>query len=135
MPKAVICLLEINGKILILKRSDKVSTYKGLWSGISGYVEHGENPYDAAIKEIREEVGIEAHDLELIKKEDPVHVKDVYKEKIYEWTIFPFIFKTTKKNEIHIDWENIEYKWILPEEIKEYKTVPYLKEIISKLYW
>ena len=59
MAKAVTCLL-INdeGKLLILKRSDKVRTYRCLWGGIAGYVEENEDPYDTAVKEIREEVGI-----------------------------------------------------------------------------
>jgi len=45
MLNVVSCLL-INekGKILILKRSDKVKTYKGCWSAITGYVEEKEEP-------------------------------------------------------------------------------------------
>jgi 8-oxo-dGTP pyrophosphatase MutT (NUDIX family) len=46
-------------KLLILKRSDKVGTYKGLWGGVAGYVEENEEPYETALKEIKEEVGIE----------------------------------------------------------------------------
>ena len=46
MPKAVTCLLiNDNGKLLILKRSKKVSTYKGQWGGVAGYIEEGESPH------------------------------------------------------------------------------------------
>ena len=39
MPDVVSCILFRNGKILLLRRSEKVSTYKGFWGVIAGYVE------------------------------------------------------------------------------------------------
>jgi 8-oxo-dGTP pyrophosphatase MutT (NUDIX family) len=134
MPRVVTCLL-INdeGKLLILKRSDKVRTYKGMWGGIAGYVEEGENPYETAIKEIREEVGIKEDEISLIKKFDPIEITDHYEGVKYNWFIHPFLFKIEKKDKIQIDWEHSTYKWILPPDIERYDTVPHLKEIISKL--
>lgn len=56
MISVVTCVLtDKKGNILILKRSNKVRTYKGLWSGISGYIEENEKPIDTPFKEIREE--------------------------------------------------------------------------------
>ena len=59
MPKVVTCLLENNGEILILRRSEEVGTYRELWGGVAGFVEENEEPQDTAVKEIKEEVGIE----------------------------------------------------------------------------
>lgn len=134
MPKVATCLLtNDNGKLLILKRSNAVRTYKGLWGGVAGYIEENEEPYETAIKEIREEVGLEKDKISLIKQLDPIEFTDSYDGKVYDWKIFSFLFKIEKKSKIIIDWEHLEYRWIPPLEIEKYDTVPYLKEIVSML--
>jgi len=134
MPKvATSLLINDDGELLILKRSEKVRTYKGLWGGIAGYVEENEEPYETAIKEIREEVGIKKEDITLIKTLDPIVFTDFYEGKKYDWKIFPFLFKIEKKEKINIDWEHLEYRWIPPSEIVKYDTVPHLKEVVSEL--
>ncbi len=134
MPRVATCLL-INeeGKLLILKRSDKVKTYKGLWGGIAGYVESGEEPYETALKEIQEEVGIEKEHVVLITQGNIVKFTDIYEGNQYEWTIYPFVFKIRKNEKIQIDWEHLEYVWITPSEITRYETVPHLKQTVSEL--
>jgi 8-oxo-dGTP pyrophosphatase MutT (NUDIX family) len=134
MPNVVtVLLIDDEEKILILKRSDKVRTYKGMWGGVAGYVEEQEEPFQTALKEIKEEVCLENQDVELLKKLDPISFTDFYKRKRYDWKIFSFLFKIKEKNKIKIDWEHSEYKWIAPSQIKEFETVPYFREIVSKL--
>jgi 8-oxo-dGTP pyrophosphatase MutT (NUDIX family) len=126
-------LINSDGEILILKRSNKVKTYRGLWGGVAGYVEENEEPYDTAIKEIKEEVGLKKGDISLVKQLDPIVFTDYYDKKRYDWKIFVFLFKIRKKSKIIIDWEHTEYRWIPPSEIVKYATVPHLKEVIFKL--
>ena len=134
MPRVVTCLL-INeeAELLILKRSDKVKTYRGLWGGVAGYVEPGEKPYETALKEIQEEVGIKKEYVVLINQGDIVKFTDVYEEEQYEWAIYPFVFKIRKNKKIQIDWEHSEYRWITPSEITRYDTVPHLKQMVLNL--
>lgn len=134
MPSVVTCLLKHNGKLLILKRSDKVRTYKGLWGGVAGYVEDDETPYETAVKEIKEEVGIERGNVRLIKKSDPVRFTDCHNGKKYDWIIYPFLFTIEKDVKVKIDWEHTEFRWIPPLEIEKYNTVPHLKEIVLKFF-
>ena len=135
MPKVTTCLLiDEQDNLLILKRSDKVSTYRSQWGGIAGYIEEDEAPLETALKEIQEEAGLLENDIELIKQVDPVQITDYYDGKRYDWEIFVFIFKTEKKDKIKIDWEHSEYKWIPPSEIAKYDTVPHLREIVKKLF-
>jgi 8-oxo-dGTP pyrophosphatase MutT (NUDIX family) len=135
MPDVVTCILmNKEGKILLLKRSDRVSTYKEFWAGISGYIEEDEKPIDTAIKEIKEEIGIDEKSVKLINKLDPVEFIDIYDGIKYNWKIFLFLFKFEEKDKIDIDWEHSEYKWILPSKIQKYNTVPCFKEIVSKLF-
>ena len=56
--KIVTSFLKHNDKVLILKRSNKVKTMKGLWAGVSGIIENNESPLERAKIEIFEELGI-----------------------------------------------------------------------------
>ena len=126
----VTAILKRNNKILLLKRSQKVRTYKGKWAGVSGYLEENEEPLERALKEIEEETGLKKEDVILIKKAEAIEFYDE-KEKM-RWKVHPFLFEA-KKDEIKIDWEHETYKWIEIDEIEEYETVPKLKETIYSL--
>ncbi|MFH1102082.1 MAG: NUDIX domain-containing protein [Methanobacteriota archaeon] len=132
MPPVVTCLLVSAGKLLILKRSTQVRTYKEYWGGVAGYIENKEQPYETALKEIHEEVGLEEADVRLTTQGEPVKITDMHEGKRYDWVIHPFVFHVKKKEKIHIDWEHSEYKWISPAEISQYQTVPHLKEIVRQ---
>ena len=134
MVKIASCII-INeeGKLLLLKRSNKVGAYKGLWSGVAGHIEEGEEPIQTAYKEIKEEIGIDKNELILIKSHGPVKVLDKSEGKNYDWEIFIFLFKCEKKGKLNIDWEHSEYCWIPPFEIKNFNTVPKYEEIVLKL--
>ena len=135
MPQVVTVLLINNeGKILILKRSNKVKTYKGLWGGVAGYIEEYEKPIETAFKEIKEEVGLEKESVELTKQLEPIVFTDFYEQNKYDWEIFPFLFKLKKNSKIKIDWEHTEYRWITPSQIKEFETVPHLAQIVLKMF-
>lgn len=134
MPNVVTCLLvNDDGDLLILKRSNRVRTYKGLWGGVAGYIEENEEPYEAALKEIREEAGLEKEDVTLVKQLKVVKFTDFYEGLRYDWEVFPFLFKTEKKSKIHIDWEHSEYRWITPTEIEKVDTVPHFRDIVFRV--
>ena len=52
--------------------------------------------------------------------------------KNHEWNIFPFLF-STKNLEIKLNWENSDFNWIEPNQIKNYETVPKLEKILFSL--
>jgi 8-oxo-dGTP pyrophosphatase MutT (NUDIX family) len=133
MPQVVTCILEHDGKILLLKRSNQVGTYRGLWGGVAGYVEEFEDPYDTALKEIQEEAGIELDAFELVKKGNPIEFSDTYDGRRYDWVVYPFLFHVQSKEPIHIDWEHEEYRWVHPSEMRKLNTVPGLDEVVNQL--
>jgi len=133
MPHVVSCVLQHDKKILLLKRSQNVSTYRGYWGVVAGYVEEDEQPLETAFKEIREEVGLSQTDIQLIKQGDVVSTTDVHIGKKYNWDIHPFVFRLLAPEKIHIDWEHDEYKWITPKEISMYTTTPCLEYIVKTL--
>ena len=134
MPKVVTCLLENNREILILRRSEEVGTYRELWGGVAGFVEENEEPQETAVKEIKEEVGIEKKDLLLVKEEDAIKFSNLYEDKLYEWIVYPFLFHIKDRDKIQIDWEHTEFRWVKPSELKKYDTVPRFKEIVLKIF-
>ena len=127
----VTSFLNYNNKILILKRSEKIRTMKGLWSGISGIIENNETPISRAKIEIFEEVGIGEEHITLIKSTKEFTIESPqYKNQ--EWIIFPFFF-TTDTNSIKLNWENSDFRWIEVGQLKEFNTVPSLERILLSL--
>ena len=127
----VTSFIKNDDKILILKRSDKVKSMKCLWAGISGIIENNETPLTRAKIEIFEEAGIREEQIELLKAVQQIKISAT-QYKNHEWNIFPFLFKA-KNPEIKLNWENLEFEWIEPNEIKNYKTVPDLEKILFSL--
>ena len=105
---------------------------KCLWAGVSGIIEkHDTTPLDRAKTEIFEETGINENEIELLKSVEQIKIESTqYKDHI--WNIFPFLFKTNNPK-IKLNWENSDYDWIKPNQIKNYKTVPELDKILFSL--
>lgn len=129
--RIVTSFLTDDGKFLILKRSGKVKTMKELWAGISGIIENNEEPLERAKIEIYEEVGIPQTKITLKNTVECMIVKSP-QYKNHEWKIFPFLF-SVKNPQIHLNWENSDYKWIRPEEITKFETVPSLRQVLFNL--
>ena len=116
-----------DGTLLLMQRDLKKPKFPGLYeASASGSVLAGESPYDAAIRELKEETGIEALKLEQI-------YKYVSKDTIY----YGYLCKTNydKDSVILQENETISYLWVTKEELVEFtnsdKYVPSHKERIS----
>ncbi len=128
----VTSFLKNDDKVLILKRSDKVKSMKGLWAGVSGIIEKDDSsPLSRAKIEIFEETGIKREQINLLKESQQMKIiSPQYKN--HKWNIFPFLFKV-ENPEIKLNWENSEFEWIKPSSIVNYKTVPSLDKILFGL--
>ena len=126
----VTVFLTHGSKILVLKRSREVGTYKGHWAGVSGYLE-SDDPLKQAYTEMAEEVGLSEQDVTLLKAGKPLEIVDDAQG--LAWRVHPFLFAVHEPDKIRLDWENIEMRWILPEEINKLKTVPALKETLDRV--
>ena len=128
--QVVTCFLESENEILILRRSKQVGTYQGSWAGVSGYIETTAD--EQALTEIEEETSLSQEDVELIKKGKPLSVED--KKLGVRWVVHPYLFHIKDRDKIKIDWEHKETKWIKPEDIDNYQTVPMLKETLARVH-
>ena len=128
----VTSFIKNDDKILILKRSNEVKSMKCLWAGVSGIIEKNDTtPLERAKIEIFEETGINETEIKLLKSIEQIKIQSA-QYKNHEWNIFPFLFNT-KNQEIKLNWENSDFNWIKPNEIKNYETVPELEKILFSL--
>ncbi|MFU8826214.1 MAG: NUDIX hydrolase [Brevefilum sp.] len=63
VPRTLIFLFDTNSRVLLLKGADDKRLWAGLYNGIGGHIERGEDIYEAACRELREETGLEDVDL------------------------------------------------------------------------
>lgn len=129
--KIVTSFLRHKNKVLILKRSNKVKTMKGLWAGVSGIIENNESPLERAKIEIFEELGVGEENIRLVKSTKEMRVNSP-QYKNHEWEIFPFMFET-KNPKITLNWENSEFCWIKTNELTNFETVPSLQKVLLNL--
>lgn len=61
----VLCFLRWGKEVLLLKGATGKRLWAGRYNGIGGHVERGEDPREAARREIREETGLEMAELHL----------------------------------------------------------------------
>ena len=124
---AVTSVVINNGKVLILKKSPKDWNYPGKWSFCSGYAKEFESAEDTALREIKEETGLNA---KIVKKGKIFQVIDNKNKKI--WIVVPFLCRVESRN-VKLDHENVEYEWISHKDVKKYPTVPGLEKDLKVL--
>ena len=118
--------------LLLVRRSDRVRTYRGHWAAISGYLEMGATPLEQAREEMREELGLGEEDAILVRIGEPLTFTD---DSIgVTWTVHPFLFRMRDDGEIHTDWEASASRWMEPKEIETLPTVPKLREALARVY-
>lgn len=121
------------GRILILRRSSKVRTMQGMWSGVSGVIEGDEKPASRARIEIFEETGITRRMIRLVRQSDSAIRISSPQYRNHEWRIHAFLFEVLETPEITLNWENSDYRWVEIDQIRQYNTVPDLGKVLFRV--
>ena len=122
--RVVTAFLTRGNQVLLLRRTDRVSTYKGRWAGVSGSVEAGSTPIEQAIQEIEEETGLSNADaIPVLAGQSLDFVDDALNRR---WVVHPFRFRVSDEAEIRLDWEHSEAVWTEPAQLERLPTVPRL---------
>ena len=127
----VTCFVRHRDRILLVKRSGEVHTFRGKWAGISGSMDCAD-PLGHALQEIREEVGLERDAISLRSQGEPLVVLD--DENQVEWRVHPFLFDLRADHSIRLGWEHSECKWVRLHELENMDTVPKLEETWERLW-
>ena len=118
----VTIFVQYQTKILLLKRSDKVGTYKEKWNAISGYLDEISPLEEKILEELEEEIGVTKKDIFHLSFGEPYTLidNDIHKQFI----VYPALAKLNKKSKIRLDWEHSEYCWIEPKNITQFDLIP-----------
>lgn len=111
--------VKYENEIILLKRSDKVGSFKGKWNTVSGYLDEIKPLKEKVLEEIREELGFGDENITSINVGKEYKVTKIKKT----WVVHPILLQLNKKPEIKLDWEHTEFKWIRPEQIKDFDRV------------
>ncbi|MBN1879435.1 8-oxo-dGTP diphosphatase [bacterium] len=103
---ATLCYIRQNDQTLMLCRNRKKDDiHIGKWNGLGGKFETGETPEECAIREIREESGLTAMDLEL----KGILTFPLF-DRVNDWLVFAFLI--TRFSGTLIDSSEGELRWI-----------------------
>ena len=114
------------GEILIIQRSKNEDVLPEYWDIPGGTLEDGEDPATGAIRETREETGIDITNPRLFFYRSKV---DVVKNK--QFVALIFWAKCANQQVVLNPDDHQAYTWIKPSEIGQYKTVEYLEDCVS----
>ena len=141
-----IVLLNKENKVFVAKRIDNP---KNFWQMPQGGIDEGENYYEAAIRELKEETSVVS--VKFIQEIDkkltyilPDHLIGIiwrgrYKGQIQKWFVMRFVGKETEININTKKPEFLDWKWVdlddLPKIAVKFKLDVYksLKQEVSKI--
>lgn len=124
------CVLKYKDKILVVERSKKLNFYPGYWNGISGFLDDQKSLNEKVYDELKEELGFSKTNVKIIKlgeifdQDEPKYKKT--------WIIHPVLVEV-KTDQIRLDWEARNYKWITFREAKKLKLLPGFDEVLKRL--
>ncbi len=126
----VVIFVRYRDKFLLVKRSEKMLTYQGLWSCLAGFVDDEKTMEEKVIYEIEEEIGLKKEDIKEIKQGDTYLFVDNDLDR--EWIRHLFLVEISNPN-VKLSWEHSELVWATADEIKQYQTTPGLHEDLEKI--
>lgn len=103
-------------RVLILKRTPERSGY---WQPVCGGIENGEEPKDAAVREIFEETGI-TNAKDIIDLNYTFNYKETKNGTLMDMVDICFALEVDSVLDIKLSDEHEEYKWCSYIEAKEY---------------
>lgn len=116
----VVAVFNDEMKVLLLKRSDYPDQWMpSKWSLPGGKIEDGEEPADAAKREIEEETGI--------KLEKAIETFVIQRS---EDNVEHLFVAKSSTNEVTLDKENSAFEWVDANTVKDFDTVPNVADYI-----
>jgi 8-oxo-dGTP diphosphatase len=121
-PLGSVVYAERDGKILLLKRASDAG-FGGQWFMPGGAVDAGESPDDAAVRELREESGLEiVGELELV---------GAYFAYIYGRDTLLLSYRAEVTGDVVISHEHTDAQWVDPADMRALMTDEFLADIAA----
>ena len=127
----ITCFAKFNDEILLLKRSNKVWTYKGKWNVVAGYLDEIMPLKEKALKELYEETKIIKEKVKKISIAEPFEFHD--KDIGITFVVHPALIELKEKPKIKLDFEHTEARWVNKVDLGKYDAVPNLMESAKRV--
>jgi dATP pyrophosphohydrolase len=123
-PLEVLIFVRRGPEVLVVHRAAYLGSY---WHSIAGGVEPGETELEAAVRELREETGIDARD-DLVAighrftyslDEDPPERRALFPPGTTDVEVETFVAVVPEGWEPELDHEHDDYRWCSPAEARE----------------
>jgi 8-oxo-dGTP pyrophosphatase MutT (NUDIX family) len=129
--EVVLAVVQRNGRICLVRRSDRVATSRGMWSVVTGYVEPGVDPLTQACQELDEELGLRSPDVRLVHSLPPVPLTSAASGK--QFLVHPFLFESGDAWEAVLNWEHTAQAWVEPTRLGDPDCVSWQRDIVLAL--
>ena len=111
---SVVIIINKDGKVLALKRSEDSITFPGYWSFPGGGADPGEDPFDCAARECWAET-----QLRIV----PQSLEFLYCHNVNGKAI-KFFWTNSFKGKVKLDHENVAYRWMHPSQLSS--LIPFM---------
>ena len=112
-----------DGKLLLVR------DLQGFWAGVGGWIEPGESPEEAIVREVREEIGVEseviAHYRPFIAWNVTTHAPPI------SFLLFPHALRLRSLDLTPQLTEVTGVAWVAPEELEAYEMTPHVRSIFG----
>ena len=122
--QTVFVIIKKGNKFLLIKRG--TPPLKGCWAAPGGHVEKGENPYQAAVREAREEVG----QTEIERRAFYVFTHDVrvgHRHKAH-------VFRGIVVGKIKAGTDAADFGWFSLKKLKKLDVVDYTLRVLNRFF-
>ncbi len=121
-------LVHRGGRLLLVKRNEKPS--KGMWSFPGGAVELGETTSDAAVREIKEETGL---DIEIERLFDVItYLPSERGAGARNQVIVVDYLAKPRRGRVRLNRESSDFGWFTPEQVQKLWTTKKVKACADK---
>ncbi len=113
---------------LLLKRAED-RIYPGIWQCVTGKIEPPEKPFRTALREVREETGLQPEKLWTVEQ-----VNQYYEAKPDRMNLIPVFAVRVSSSDVILSAEHTDYKWCAVQEATDQLLWGQQKDGLKRFY-